>query len=66
MQDNLPYAQIDMAKVPADRNSGGLIFTVATLVIFLLGIPILRYIFPIAIVLGCMIAVFLRVIHERN
>ncbi len=43
-----------------DANAGGLIFTAATVIIFLLGIPLLRYLFPAAIVSGCGIAYLLR------
>jgi len=59
MKDNLSYAEINAAKIPVDGNIGGMIFAASTVIIFLLGIPLLRYIFPAAIVSGCAIA-FIR------
>lgn len=56
----LPYAQINAARIPADGNIGGMIFAVGTVVIFYWGIPLLRYVFPAAIALGCGIAVALH------
>ena len=64
MQDNLPYAEINVAKVPADGNVGGMLFAVGTVVIFCWGIPLVRYLFPAAIVLGCGIAVVLHFIRH--
>jgi hypothetical protein len=60
MQDCAPYAEINMAKVPADANIGGIIFAVGTMVIFFWGIPLVRYLFPAAIVLGSGIALALH------
>jgi hypothetical protein len=66
MQDNLPYAEINLAKVPADGNVGGVLFAVGTVVIFFWGIPLVRYLFPAAIVLGCGIAVVLHFIRHQT
>ncbi len=57
-------ADIDMAKIPADGNVGGIIFAVGTMVIFLVGVPAIRDIFPAAIALGCGVAFVLHFIHH--
>ena len=67
MKDNPAYSEINAAKIPVGGNVGGLIFAVATVMIFFWGIPLLRYMFPAAIALGCGIAVILRLIrHEAS
>jgi hypothetical protein len=65
MEDVAPYAEINVAKVPADGNIGGMIFAVGTMVIFFWGIPLLRYMFPAAIVLGCGIAGILHFVRHE-
>jgi MFS superfamily sulfate permease-like transporter len=60
MKDNVPRAEIDMAKIPADDNVGGLLVAIATVVVFLIGIPAIRILFPMAILAGCAIAVVLH------
>ena len=57
-------AEIDMAKIPADANAGGLIFAIATIVIFLIGIPALRFLFPVALLAGGAIAVILHLVRH--
>jgi hypothetical protein len=66
MKDNLPYAEINVAKVPADGNIGGMIFAIGTLMIFFWGIPLVRYMFPAAIVLGCAVALVLHFIRHET
>lgn len=65
-EDHLPEAQINAAKIPADGNIGGMIFAVGTVVIFFWGIPLLRYMFPAAIILGCGIAVALHFVRYKT
>ena len=64
MQD-APQAspQINLAKIPVGGGIAGAIFAIGSMLIFLLGIPTIRYIFPAAIVLGCGVAL---VIHFRR
>ncbi len=69
MKPCLPYAQINMAKVPADGNVGGLIFAIGTAMIFFWGIPLVRYMLPAAICLGCGVAFLLHFVgnsYERK
>jgi hypothetical protein len=56
----MPRANIDLARIPADSNVGGLLFAIATVVIFVVGIPALRAVFPILIAAGCGVAAILR------
>lgn len=60
MQDETRRADIDLARIPADSNAGGLIFAVATILIFVVGIPAIRAVFPILIAAGCAVAAILR------
>jgi hypothetical protein len=56
-----------MAKIPISGGIAGLFFAVASMAIFLLGIPVLRFLFPAAIALGCGVALVLHfVLHERQ
>jgi hypothetical protein len=64
MRNEISRADIDLAKIPADSNAGGLIFAIATVVIFLIGIPALRSIFPVAIAAGCGVAAILHLIRR--
>jgi hypothetical protein len=66
MKGNLPYAEINVAKVPADGNVGGMIFAIATVMIFFWGIPLVRYLLPAAIGLGCGIALVLHFIRHES
>ena len=65
MKGELLRADIDMAKIPADGNIGGLLFAVGTIVIFLIGVPAIRILFPAAIAIGCGVALVLRFVHGR-
>jgi hypothetical protein len=60
MKDNLSFVEINAARIPVDGNIGGLIFAASTVLVFLCGIPLIRYLFPAAIVAGCAIAVILH------
>ena len=66
MRNESPRVEINLAKIPADGNIGGLIFALGTAAIFLIGIPAIRYMFPAAIVAGCGIAFLLHFIHENR
>jgi hypothetical protein len=66
MNDKLPYAQINIANVPADGNIGGLIFAFATVMIFYWGIPLVRYLFPAAILLGCGVGLVLHFMRHET
>lgn len=65
MDSDPASAEINMAKVPADNNIGGMIFALGTVLIFFWGIPLLRYLFPAAIVVGCGIALILHFMRHK-
>ena len=60
MRSETRRADINLASIPADSNAGGLIFAIATILIFVVGIPAIRSVFPILIAAGCGVAAFLR------
>lgn len=59
-------AQIDSAKIRVGGGIAGAIFTVGSMLIFLLGIPKLWCLFPAAIVLGGAVALILRFARHEN
>ncbi len=66
MEDDSPRPQIDASKLPVGGEIVGAIFAVGSMLIFIIGVPLLRYVFPVAIVLGCAIAFVLRFSrHEK-
>jgi len=67
MREDGPAPQINLSKIPGAGGVAGALFAVISMVIFLIGIPMLRYMFPAAIVMGCGVALvrhFLR--HETT
>lgn len=64
MRKESPRADIDLARIPADSNAGGLIFAIATVLIFTVGIPALRPVVPILFAAGCGVAAILRFTHR--
>ncbi len=63
MQEDTSRPQINLSKIPVGGGIAGAIFAIGSMLIFLLGIPVLRYVFPAAIVLGCAVAL---VIHFKR
>ena len=66
MKDDPPNPQINVSKIAVGGGIAGAIFTVGSMVIFLLGIPLLRYAFPAAIVLGCAVALILHFVRHET
>lgn len=56
---------ITMHKIPVKAGFAGLIFTVGTLTVFLIGIPALVYFLALACVLGIAVAIMLRFISRQ-
>lgn len=52
--------QINVSKIVFGGGIAGAIFTAGSMAIFLTGLPILWYLFPAAIVLGCGVALALH------
>jgi hypothetical protein len=64
MEEDTSSPQINMSKVQVGGGIAGAIFTVGSMLIFLVGIPVLRYLFPAAILVGCGVALLLRFIRH--
>src|SRR5437667_2444111 len=60
MREGTPNPQINVSKISGGAGMAGALFAVISTLIFLIGIPALRYFLPAAIVLGCAIALVIR------
>ena len=56
MSENNRSPQINVSSIKAGGGIAGTLFTVCSMLIFLVGIPALRYFLPAAIALGCGVA----------
>jgi len=66
MRESTPNPQINISKIPGGGGFAGVLFAVSSMLIFLIGIPRLRYFFPAAVVLGCGVALILRRIRRET
>ena len=66
MSEGTPNPQINVSKIPGGAGIAGALFALGSMLIFLIGIPRLRYFFIAAIVLGCGIALILRFIRHET
>ena len=66
MSQELQRPQINMSKLAVGGGIAGAVFTVGSMLIFLTGIPVLRYIFPAAVALGCGVALLLHCMHHKT
>jgi len=66
MSEITPRPQINVSKIVVDGGIAGAIFAIGTTLIFLVGIPAIRYAFPAVIVLGCGVAVALHFIRHKT
>ena len=66
MKPGVSRADIDMAKIPVARNIGGLIFTAGSMLVFLIGVPAIRFAFPAALAAGCVTALVLRLMRHES
>jgi hypothetical protein len=62
MSEGAAGPQINMSKIRVGGGIAGAIFAVSSMLIFLIGIPEIRYMFPAAILLGCGVALALHFI----
>jgi hypothetical protein len=58
--------QINLSKIPVGGGIAGAIFALGSMLIFLLGIPVLRYVFPAAVVLGLAVALILHFARHKT
>ena len=63
MTEGAPNPQINISKIHGSGGVAGAMFAIICTLIFLIGIPALRYFLPAAVALGCVIAV---VIHFKR
>src|SRR5690242_8554042 len=66
MSEGTPNPQINVSKIPGGGGFAGFLFAAISMLIFLIGIPRLRIFFPAAILLGCGIALVLRLIRHET
>ena len=58
--------QINASKIVFGGGFAGTIFTVGSMLIFLAGLPVLWYMFPAAVLLGCGVALVLRFVRHKT
>jgi len=66
MREDPPNPQINVSKIPVGGGIAGAFVVVASMAIFLIGLPVLRYMFPAAVVLGCVVALVLHFIRHET
>jgi len=66
MGEETQRPQINMSKLAVGGGIAGAVFTVGSMLIFLTGIPVLRYMFPAAMALGCGVALILHFMHHKT
>ncbi len=63
MREDNQNPQINISKIKVGGGIIGAVFTLGCMAIFLIGLPVLWYTFPAAVVLGCGVAL---VLHFRR
>jgi hypothetical protein len=58
--------QINASKLVIGGGIAGAAFTIGSMLIFLTGLPILRYMFAAALILGCGVALLLRLVCHKT
>jgi fatty acid desaturase len=66
MTEDTRTPQINSAKIPISGNMIGAIVAVGSMAIFLIGLPVLWYIFPIAVALGLGVALVLHFVRHKS
>ena len=66
MSQGTPNPQINISKIPGGAGFAGALFALGSMLIFLIGIPRIRYFFVAAVVLGCLIALVLRFVRHET
>jgi hypothetical protein len=65
VREDFPSPQINVSKIPGGGGVAGALFNVISLLIFLIGIPALRYFLPAAIALGSVVALLIHFIRHE-
>jgi hypothetical protein len=66
MSDSVPNPQINISKIPGGAGIAGALFALGSMLIFLIGIPRLRYFFIAAVIVGCGVALILRFVRRET
>ena len=66
MQEETQLPQINISKIVVGGGIAGAFFAFSSMLIFLIGIPMLRYMFLAALVLGCGVALVLRFVRHKT
>ena len=66
MPQTTPAPQINVSKIKAGGGIAGAIFTLLSVLIFLIGIPALRYFLPAAAILGLALALLMRLMRRET
>src|SRR6185369_5827342 len=66
MPESASSPQINVSKITGSGGVAGALFAVISMVIFLIGIPLLRYMFPAAVVLGGAVALIRRFMRRET
>jgi hypothetical protein len=66
MQQNAANPQINVSKIPGGAGVAGAMFALFSMVIFLIGIPMLRYFLPAAIVLGAILTLAIHLARKAH
>ena len=67
MVDHTERPQINMSKIVVSGGIAGAFFALGSMSIFLVGIPLIRVMFPAAILLGCVVALIRHfTLHETS
>src|SRR5215471_2303802 len=66
MRESAPSPQINVSKIQGSGGIAGALFAVISTLIFLIGIPALRYFLLAAIVLGCVVALMIHFIRRET
>lgn len=66
MKQGSPNPQINVSKIPGGGGIAGALFAFGSMLIFLIGIPRLRFFLLAAIILGCGVALVLRFVRRET
>lgn len=66
MPEGASNPQINVSKIQGSGGVAGALFAVISMLIFLIGIPALRFFLPAAILLGCGVALVIHLIRRET
>ncbi len=66
MNQGAPIPQINVSKIQGSGDIAGAMFAVISTLIFLIGIPALRYFLPAAVVIGCGVALIIHFMRHET